>query len=237
MLFSPKSNPEYVAHRGFSGYYPDNTVASFAAAAGNEKFYGIETDIRQTADGVMVCSHDADVVFADGTKLAVEESTYAELMAKPLKNNKTRDNVFVCTLKEYLQICKEGHKVAVVELKDVFTEEMVAQVLAEIDETYDRKKCTVIAFDYDSLYRVRLADSEIDLQYLSSKKKDPKFEECLEKGISIDVQYSVATKKLVQKFHDKGLEVNVWTVNDSMTRTKMRQRGVDYITSNVFYEN
>ena len=236
MLFSPKSDPEYVAHRGYSEYYPDNTAASFTAAT-QKDFFGIETDVRKTADGVLVCSHDADAIFVDGSKLKVEESTYAELTAKPLKNTKTKDDAYICTFKEYLSICKKGNKVAVVELKDVFTEEMVNQVLAEIDETYDRKKCTVIAFDYDSLYRVRLADPTMELQYLSSEKRDPRFEECLEKGISIDVHYRVLTRTLVKKFHDKGLEVNVWTINDTRRKNRVRRLGVDYVTSNLFYEN
>jgi len=237
MLFAPKSNPEYVAHRGFSEYYPDNTVASFTAAAENKGFFGIETDVRKTSDGFLVCSHDSDAVFVDGTKRTVEKSTFAELTEKPLKNDKTQDDAYICTFKEYLSVCKSGSKIAVVELKDVFTEEMVAQVLAEIDEVYDRKKCTVIAFDYDSLYRVRLADPTIELQYLSSEKKDPHFEDCLKEGFSIDVHYKVVTLGLVKKFHDKGLEVNVWTINDNRRKNRVRRLGVDYITSNLFYEN
>ena len=236
-MFTPKSDPEYVAHRGLSGYYPDNTAASFTAAATNQKIYGIETDIRMTVDGYLVCSHDADAVFVDGTKRKVEESTFAELTEKPLQNTKTQDEAVVCTFKEYLSICKKGNKIAVVELKDVFTEEMVAQVLAEIDEAYDRKKCVFIAFDYDSLYRVRLAYPEAELQYLSSQKNDPRFKECLEKGISIDVHYGAASGTLVKKFHKKGLKVNVWTVNDASTKNKVRRYGVDFITSNFFYEN
>lgn len=237
VLFAPKSDPEYVAHRGFSEYYPDNTVASFTAAAENEGFFGIETDIRKTIDGALVCSHDADAVFVDGSKLTVEKSTYAELTAKPLKNEKTQDDAYICTFKEYLSVCKSGNKVAVVELKDVFTDEMIAQVLAEIDEVYDRKKCTVIAFDYDSLYRMHIADPTIELQYLSSEKKDPHFEDCLKEGFSIDVYYKVASLSLVNKFHKKGLQVNVWTINDKRRQNRVRRLGVDYITSNVYYEN
>ena len=237
MIFSPKSNPQYIAHRGFSEYYPDNTVDSFTAAAENEDFFGIETDIRKTNDGILVCSHDADVVFTDGSRRTVEKSSYAELAAKPLKNGKTKNDVFISTFKEYLSVCKSGDKVAVVELKDVFTEDMIAQVLSEIDETYDRKKCIVIAFDYDSLYRVHVADPTMKLQYLSCQKDDPHFGDCLKEGFSIDVCYLVVRRSLVKKFHDKGLDVNVWTINNKLRQNRVRRLGVDYITSNVYYEN
>lgn len=234
---SPLSQPKYVAHRGFSNCHPDNTVASFTAASENEKYYGIETDIRLTKDGVLVCSHDNTAVFADGSKLVVEESTYAELTAKFLKNTKSSEQEKVCLFADYLKICKKGNKVAVVELKDVFTEEMVNKALSEIDEFYDRKSCTVIAFDYDSLYRVRLADPTMELQYLSSTPMDRKFKECLKENISIDIHYMLATKRLVKNFHDKGLEVNVWTVDDAKTQKKVRRCGVDYITSNILCED
>lgn len=234
---SPMSKPKYVAHRGLSHCHPDNTVASFTAASENEKYYGIETDIRLTKDGVLVCSHDNTAVFSDGTKLVIEESTYAELTEKTLKNTKSDETERVCLFTDYLKICKKGNKIAVVELKDVFTEQMVAQALKEIDENYDRKQCTVIAFDYDSLYRVRLADPKMDLQYLSSTIGDRNFNKCLKEHISVDVHYSLATKSLVDRFHKKGLEVNVWTVDDKKVQTRMRRNGVDYITSNILCED
>ncbi len=233
----PLSTPKYVAHRGFSGYHPDNTAESFSAAAGDENFYGIETDIRRTKDGCLVCSHDDKAVFSDGSKRKVEDSTYAELMEKTLQNTRTENEVHICLFREYLTICKQGNKVAVVELKDVFTQDMIDQMFAEIDEFYDRKMCTVIAFDYDSLYRVRKTDPEMELQYLSSKRGDRHFIDCLNEKISVDVHYSQVNKSFVNKFHDRGLEVNVWTVNDEATQTRMRQCGVDYITSNVLTQD
>ena len=234
---TPMSAPKYVAHRGFSNCHPENTAASFTAATENEKYYGIETDIRLTKDGYLVCSHDNTAVFVDGSKKVIEESTYAELTEKTLRNTKSDEAEHVCLFSEYLKICKKGNKVAVVELKDVFTEKMIAQALTEIDEFYDRKKCTVIAFDYDSLYRVRLADPSMDLQYLSSTLGDKNFKKCLEKRISIDIHYALATRNLVKKFHEKGLEVNVWTVDEKNVQNRVRRAGVDYITSNVLYED
>lgn len=231
------STPEYVAHRGFSEYNPDNTTQSFTAASENEKFYGIETDIRLTTDGVLVCSHDATAVFADGSSRVVEQSTYAELIEKPLKNTKTSDEAYICKFSEYLTICKSGNKIAVTELKDVFTDDMIRQTLEEIDAYYSREKCTVIAFDFDSLCRMRDADPTIELQYLSSKRTDKNIKTCLEQGISVDLHYGIVSRRLIKKFHDKNLKVNVWTVNTPEVQTRMRKYGVDYITSNVLCED
>ena len=47
-----KSLTQLVAHRGLSGIETENTNAAFVAA-GNRSYYGIETDIQRTKDGVL----------------------------------------------------------------------------------------------------------------------------------------------------------------------------------------
>ena len=56
VILVPKSEVRYVAHRGYSDRYVDNTAEAFKAAA-KMNFYGIETDVRETADGIFVCNH------------------------------------------------------------------------------------------------------------------------------------------------------------------------------------
>ena len=58
--------PTVVGHRGWPTRFPDNTVAGFLAAATVAD--AVETDIRRSADGMLVLSHDAeicDLVVAD----------------------------------------------------------------------------------------------------------------------------------------------------------------------------
>ena len=49
-----------MAHRGYSGMYPENTMLAFqkAAEAGAD---GIELDVHKTRDGVLVVHHDERV--------------------------------------------------------------------------------------------------------------------------------------------------------------------------------
>ena len=81
-----------IAHRGYSSRYLMNTEQAFVEAARHGSG-GAETDIRRTKDGVYVCSHDAEVRFADGTERVVEKSDFSDLIAKPLKNDKTDDEI------------------------------------------------------------------------------------------------------------------------------------------------
>ena len=60
------------------------------------------------------------------------------------------------------------------------------------------------------------------------------FERCLQEGIPIDVRQSILTTRLVEAFHEKGLTVNVWTVNRKLDLAIVRVKQVDYVTSNLF---
>ena len=53
--------PFVVAHRGYSAAHPENSPQAFAAAiaAGADL---IETDVRLSRDGVLVCNHDRDLL-------------------------------------------------------------------------------------------------------------------------------------------------------------------------------
>ena len=210
--FSPKSDPKYIAHMGYQWGYTGNTEKAFKAAAAMS-FYGIETDIRKTTGGMYVCHHD------------------------PLIKIKPEEETHFCTFAEYLDICKSGNKVAVVELKEVFPEEDVREILEIVDEHYDRKCVSIISFYFDNLLRVKAEDPSIPLQYLTAVKNDPNFDRCLTEGISIDVCQTILTKKLVKRFHKAGLTVNVWNVNKKFDRNIARIKGVDYITSDGLCRN
>ena len=231
-LFLPKSNPQYVAHQGYRSQYVGNTLEAFRAA-GEMDFYGIETDVRKTADGVFVCCHDETVKFADGDEKTVCASTYAELSAKPLKNDKSDTDIRICTFEKYLQICKESGKVAIIELKETFSLLDVRRILLLL-EGYDRASFSIISFYFSSLLTFKEEDATISLQYLSETKNDARFDRCLEEGISISVRQSILTKKLVTSFHEAGLTVNTWTINKRFDRNIVRIKGVDYVTTDIF---
>ena len=230
-----ESGPKFVAHKGYSKYYLGNTEAAFRAAA-SKSFYGIETDIRKTKDGHFVCNHDATVRYADNTEKRISSSTLEELLAAPIENNTTDSDEYLCTFETYLRACKEGNKVAVIELKDYFGKTDIQNILAIIDEEYDREKVSFITFIYALLPIVRHEDPDIELQYLSQTKDDPNIDLCLDSDISVDVKYTILTEEMVQSFHAAGLTVNVWTVNERSELRAVKALGVDYVTTDLFYE-
>ena len=69
------NNRKFVAHRGYSNGAPENTVPAFELA-GENGFWGIETDIQESADGVFMCMHDEDIERTTDSGGAIGDYTY-----------------------------------------------------------------------------------------------------------------------------------------------------------------
>ena len=221
-----------IAHRGYSSKYLMNTEQAFTEAARHGSG-GAETDIRRTKDGVYVCSHDAEVRFSDGTELTVESIDFASLNARPLRNDKTDNDVFLCTFRRYLEIMRDNGMICFVELKGPFTDEQVGEVFRMVAEVYDLKKCIFQSFDFDNLIRAHEQFPELPLM-LTYGSNERHYERCFDYGFSIDVDYNVVTDEMIRQFHERGLEVAVWTVNKPDVSERFKHMDVDYIESDVF---
>ncbi|MEA2546946.1 MAG: glycerophosphoryl diester phosphodiesterase, partial [Chloroflexota bacterium] len=69
--------PILFAHRGASGYRPENTLPAFALAL-EQGATGIESDVWLSADGVPVLVHD-QTIRLPGRRIDVTRRTAAEL--------------------------------------------------------------------------------------------------------------------------------------------------------------
>jgi glycerophosphoryl diester phosphodiesterase len=122
-----------MAHRGASGYAPENTLAAFRLAV-QQGADLLETDLRFTCDGVLVCIHDATVDRTTDGHGAVSDMTLAEV--KKLRIRSTFDDQYpnerVPMLEELLDATPEDVALAL-ELKDPLFEQPVwAQRLADM---------------------------------------------------------------------------------------------------------
>lgn len=227
-----KNNVCMIAHRGFSASYPDNTEIAFIKAAENSSG-GAETDVRVTKDGILVTNHNDEVVFEDGTELLVAEATYEELTAKPMRNTKSDDTVYLCTFRRYLEIMKENEMICFVELKGEFSDEKVKEVFDTVAEVYDLSKCIMQSFEFANLIKAREMFPDLPLM-LTYGSDEIDYRRCFEYGFSLDAYYKAVTEEMIKEFHDRNLEVALWTVNDKEALNYCLSLGVDYIESDCF---
>ena len=101
-----QAQPQLVGHRG-SYWGVENTAEAFVNGA-RAGYDGLECDIKITADGEYVISHDDDLSRL-GHSVSIEGSTLASL--QELELSQTRGGVAytgrLCTLAEYLDICNQ----------------------------------------------------------------------------------------------------------------------------------
>jgi glycerophosphoryl diester phosphodiesterase len=74
--------PQIIAHRGYSALYRENAPSSWQAAVAAVADL-VEVDVRMTADGVLVCAHDADLRLAGhpGIVADMPAAEIAEILA------------------------------------------------------------------------------------------------------------------------------------------------------------
>lgn len=224
-----------IAHRGFSKYELENTKEAFLAAA-NRPYFGIETDISIIKNQAMILFHDDNLkrltnIDKSLKDLTIEEAVDIELNARETYHTYSYKIAYP---REYIRICKHYGKTPIIELKWGFTKELVDEVMKLLiqEDMYD--KSIVICFTYELVLYIKESYPDMRIQYLLGMLYTEKaIEDCLSKNISIDLRYDLVTKELVDRFHEKGLEVNAWTVDDEETRKRLELWGVDYITTNI----
>jgi len=72
-------NPRVIAHRGFAGIYPENTVAAVEGSVADGRAETIEIDVMPTADDRIVVFHDDDLSRLTNAPTSVSKTNVWEL--------------------------------------------------------------------------------------------------------------------------------------------------------------
>lgn len=226
---------KFIAHRGYSKYELENTKEAFLAA-GNRSYFGIETDVILIKNRAMILFHDDTLKRLSGQNINIRDLTLEEALKIELteKGNYHTYPYHICTLLEYLRICKHYKKTPVIELKWGFDNEAVDELMKIILEEDMYEQSMIICYTFDTILYIREKYPTFHIQFLLGMLYSKEIiNKCLEKHISIDLRADLITKELVDKFHEKGLEVNAWTIDDESVALKLKEMGIDYLTTNV----
>ena len=217
----------FIAHRGLSSQYAENTEAAFLAAAKSPFFYGIETDVYFTTDDVAVCAHD-DNAFQDGS-VRITESIYAEIENLPLKESSYGfSGSEICTFVAYLSICRQYDKVAVIELKQPSIDSEQIKTLIKLAKYYCDDRFVLISFSSQQVKMAEQTDASVVTQHLSGNSSTGRMS--LLQGYNVSLSKGAVNAALIRSAHRKGREVGVWTVNTIEEISRLAALGVDYVT-------
>ena len=225
-------NTKMIAHRGLSGIAIENTVEAFTLA-GEHSYYGIETDVRITADGKFIICHDETLERIAGKDIVVEETTLSELLKVPLSMSDRPGTAYLCELGTYVEICKQYNKHAILELKSKFNIQQVGQII-DIISSYDYlDNTTFISFKYENVAMVRELLPNQSVQHLVVRFKLEVAEKLVANKIDVSADYRYLRKQDIDYYHNAGLKVGCWTVDNKLIAQYLVWIGVDYITTNI----
>lgn len=231
--------PLLLAHRGFSGEYPENSPLAFRMAVEKTAVDGFESDVHVTKDGRLVIFHDATLGRTTKGSGYIRDHTYEELLT--LDIGEWKSPAFagerIWTLEQLLDFCKETGKILNLELKnyEVFYEGLEQRVIDAVSARKMQDRVFVSSFNHISMQRFKALCPEIETgllydkplldmeHYLSRSSADnihPRY---------ILLQYQ---PELMDLFHGRGMKVNTWTVNSEEAVRDMLGRGVDGFISN-----
>lgn len=153
-----------LAHRGFSGKYPENTMLAFrqAIAAGAE---GVEFDVQLTKDGVPVILHDESLLRTGGLDALIRDLTYEEAarldLAGPYRGQVEPQPL--PTLEEYFQLVKDLDFLTNIELKtSIFEYPGIEEKVIALIRAYGLSDRVILSsFNHYSLLRVKALAPEL----------------------------------------------------------------------------
>lgn len=210
-----------VGHRGARAYEPENSLRSFKRAV-ELGVDAVELDVRRSKGGELVVIHDADV-----KRTTNGEGLVADLTLEELKNLRMQKGEHIPTFDEALKFLDNKVRVFV-ELKEEGIEE---QALSTVKKHKLERNVVIVSFLEEVLRKIRLLDKEIETGLIYAKHKNPS-----KTALELRAQWLVALYHFmhtanVQKAHENGLKVLVWTVNTAEEAAEMAKKGVDAIAT------
>lgn len=240
MLFSfgvfadSADNVKYIAHRGFSGAAPENTIAA-ARLSGENGYYGCEFDIWPTSDRVWVVMHDETVDRMTDGEGSISDMTLEQVKALKIDAGSNIENYpdeKVPTLNEMLAACDESGIRPIIEIKNG-DKQNLESLASQLNESGLIGKCTVISFVPECLTGMRELCPELELWYLVKTATDKDIDFCLENSIQgIDCDHYGNTGLNYRKLRESGLVMGVWTVEKPQYAAGLADEGFTYITTN-----
>ena len=226
------------AHRGLSHRYPENTALAFREAAKVPYYFGMETDVQMTKDGVLVCMHDKTLDRTTNFTGAVSDYTWAELRKAWIDggtgwNEKYTHKLRIPTFKEYLKICKKANLVPYVELKRL-NPEGIKKTIEMLHKMGFEGKYVLTSFKWHYLHEAAKY-SNAPLEFMKGKWTTEMVDELqnVENSVIRPSAKSV-TKEFVDYCHSKGFIVECYglPVGNEKLVAKLKALGVKGATCN-----
>ncbi len=217
LLPSAVGATEIIAHRGASGYEPENTLRAVQRAweMGAD---ATEIDVYLTKDDQIVVLHDSKLDRTTSGVGPVKDFTLAELQELKIRwKDELLEDETIPSLEQVLAIIPEGKRIFI----EIKTGPEIVPALKRILDacTLKDEQLVVITFNESTLKESKKVLPDLKHYYLSDGKKET-IDEVIAKtkaanadGINLSTKFPI-TAELVQQGKEAGYDTYVWTLRD-----------------------
>lgn len=231
MTYGEPLEPLAIAHRGGAALAPENTLTAFETAR-RLGFRYMETDVRLTGDGHLVCFHDATLDRATDARGRVGQRRLVDLRTARVAGVEP-----IPTLAEALDAFP--HSNFTVDLKEAAAIEPLGRLLGH--QPFARRVCVAGAWDG---WLARLRRTTPGIQTALGWRSLTRLISCSRVGTRPSPRIATApfahvpirlgsvpifAERLVRHAHGIGVRVIVWTVDDPTWMDRLFDMGVDGI--------
>lgn len=236
MNFKRTDRPLVWAHRGASGYAPENTLEAFRLAVEMEAD-GVELDVHLTRDDQMVVIHDEFLGRTCDGKGWIKDYTLEEL--RRFNFNKTMPecpHADIPTLQQVYELLKPTGLTIDVELKTgiVFYEDLERKVLALTSEMGLEDRVLYSSFNHSTCVKLHELNPEAYVGFLCADGPIGMAEYAKKHGADAihPALYNLQYPNYMQDAAGCNLDVNVWAVEEEIYMQMCCQLGVNAIITN-----
>jgi len=208
-------------------------MSAFKSAFEMPHVFAAECDIQITRDKQLVVSHDATVDRLSNGSGWVKDFTYAKLLELDLPQGEKYPRLL-----DVVHLAKEYNKKLLIEIKGEGLpniRETTAELIDFIEENNLHTEIMVVSFWVEPLRVIKSAYPQTLTSLILTNGFDPDelitlCEEAKANGIS--TEHYFLSQDLMQMAAEKEMFVNTWVINDMPTYERVKELGVDYITTN-----
>lgn len=226
---------QIIAHRGFSGLYPENTMLAFQKAV-ELGVDGIELDVHLSRDGEVVIAHDETL-----RRVAGMNQSIAELSARELAQVEVHGGEMglcergVPTLRAYLAYIQDKAVFTNIELKTgaIRYAGIEEKTMALIDEFGLRSRVLFSSFNHRSLTEIHRIAPEMGCACLVMCHLERAGAYARERGFSwVNPHYTFMNEETLAELNAEGVGAQVWTVDDEARARWLCEHDVYAIITN-----
>ncbi|MEU5754145.1 glycerophosphodiester phosphodiesterase family protein [Streptomyces sp. NPDC047829] len=244
---TPSTPPDAIAHRGSSGMAPENTAAAINLAV-RQRADHVEIDVQRTKDGKLINFHDCTMerttniedLYPNRPRYRVSDFTWNELRTLDAGSwfHPTYTGEPLITVDDVINRIRHTRTGLLAEISPCTHHTTIATDLAHhlktkpayLRRALARNQLAVQSFQTDDAKEFHTHLPAIPIGILNAQRPtDTELQQLSQWADQINPQHTVTDQTLVDRIHQLGMDINVWTVNEPGAIRTMAALGVDGI--------